>query len=178
MESKYYLYEEDGIVEAKISVDSHSEVTADKQTCKTPPVIDSSYSGFSRLVKRALDLLGVLLVSSLLLPLLLVVAILVKLTSSGPVFFSHRRICRDGEFFSMLKFRTMYVDSSDVLQQYFSLHPEALSEWQTTHKLRCDPRVTPLGRVLRRLSLDELPQFWNVIKGQMSLVGPRPIVAA
>ena len=129
-------------------------------------------------VKRGIDLLAVILLSPLLLPLLLVIAAMVKLTSSGPVFFSHRRICRDGAFFSMWKFRTMCVNSSEVLEQYFSLHPEARAEWKVTHKLRFDPRVTPLGRVLRRLSLDELPQVWNVVTGRMSLVGPRPIVAA
>lgn len=178
MGPKYALYEEDKIDASIISVLSHSEVALDNNTWLVDLAPDSTNSASFRFTKRAFDLFGVLLVSPLLVPLLLMVTALVKLTSAGPAFFSHRRICRDGEFFSMFKFRTMVVDSSAVLEQYFRLHPEALSEWQTTHKLRCDPRVTPLGRVLRRLSLDELPQIWNVIKGQMSLVGPRPIVAA
>ena len=131
-----------------------------------------------RVLKRILDILVVLLGLPVLLPALLIVAALVRFTSPGPVFFSHRRICRDGAFFSMWKFRTMCVNSSEVLEQYLAKHPKARAEWNRTHKLRCDPRVTPVGDFLRRYSLDELPQAWNVILGQMSMVGPRPIVAA
>ena len=129
-------------------------------------------------IKRSLDILLVILAIPLLLPVLLVVGLIVKLTSPGPVFFSHRRICRDGAFFSMWKFRTMCVNSSDVLEQYLSKHPKARTEWSMSHKLRHDPRITPVGLLLRRFSLDELPQVWNVLRGDMSLVGPRPIVAA
>ena len=131
-----------------------------------------------RVLKRALDILLVLLAIPILLPALLVVGLIVNLTSAGPVFFSHRRICRDGAFFSMWKFRTMCVNSSDVLEQYLSKYPEARAEWAMSHKLRYDPRITPVGLFLRRFSLDELPQVWNVLRGDMSLVGPRPIVAA
>jgi len=131
-----------------------------------------------RVVKRVLDILLVILALPVLVPALLIVTLVVKLTSPGPAFFSHRRICRDGAFFSMWKFRTMCVDSSDVLEQYLSRHPGARSEWTRTHKLRHDPRITSVGLFLRRFSLDELPQVWNVLRGQMSLVGPRPIVAA
>jgi lipopolysaccharide/colanic/teichoic acid biosynthesis glycosyltransferase len=106
------------------------------------------------------------------------VAALVKLSSPGPVFYSHRRICKGGAFFSMWKFRTMCVDSAEVLEEYLEKHPKARVEWNKTHKLRDDPRITPMGSFLRRYSLDELPQLWNVLVGQMSLVGPRPIVAA
>ena len=131
-----------------------------------------------RFVKRVLDILIVILAIPVLVPALLLVGLVVKLTSLGPAFFSHRRICRDGAFFSMWKFRTMCVDSSDVLEQYLSKHPKARAEWARSHKLRHDPRITPVGLFLRRFSLDELPQVWNVLRGQMSLVGPRPIVAA
>jgi lipopolysaccharide/colanic/teichoic acid biosynthesis glycosyltransferase len=106
------------------------------------------------------------------------VAVVVKLSSPGPVFYSHRRIRKGGAFFSMWKFRTMCVNSSEVLEAYLAQHPEARLEWNNTHKLRNDPRITRLGNFLRRYSLDELPQLWNVLCGQMSLVGPRPIVAA
>jgi lipopolysaccharide/colanic/teichoic acid biosynthesis glycosyltransferase len=99
-------------------------------------------------------------------------------TSPGPIFFSHRRIRKNGAFFSMWKFRTMCVNSAEVLDNYLRLHPEARAEWYASRKLRFDPRVTPLGTFLRRFSLDELPQIWNVLMGTMSLVGPRPIVAA
>jgi lipopolysaccharide/colanic/teichoic acid biosynthesis glycosyltransferase len=125
-----------------------------------------------RIVKRGIDVLFVLLATPILVPLLLAVAFAVKVTSPGPALFSHRRIRRNGAFFSMWKFRTMCADSTEVLEQYLARHPEARTEWNKTHKLRFDPRVTPVGL------LDELPQVWNVLTGKMSLVGPRPIVAA
>jgi Undecaprenyl-phosphate galactose phosphotransferase WbaP len=131
-----------------------------------------------RVVKRSLDVGSVLLLSILLLPLMLVVAAAVWLSSPGSVLFSHRRIRRHGEFFTMWKFRTMCINSGEVLEQYLNAHPEARAEWRATHKLKCDPRVTRVGKFLRRTSLDELPQLWNVLNGTMSLVGPRPIVAA
>ncbi len=130
-----------------------------------------------RVVKRVTDIVLILLAIPVLLPVLLLVALLVRATSPGPIFFSHRRICRAGAFFSMWKFRTMCVNSTEVLERYLKKHPKARTEWNRTHKLRNDPRVTPVGRLLRRTSLDELPQIWNVLTGQMSLVGPRPIVA-
>jgi Undecaprenyl-phosphate galactose phosphotransferase WbaP len=131
-----------------------------------------------RVVKRLVDLVLSALMMPILLPILLLLAVLVRFTSPGPVFFSHRRICQNGAFFSMWKFRTMCVNSSEVLENYLAQHPEARAEWNLSHKLQNDPRVTRVGRVMRRLSLDELPQIWNVITGRMSLVGPRPIVAA
>jgi Undecaprenyl-phosphate galactose phosphotransferase WbaP len=131
-----------------------------------------------RVLKRVADILLILLALPVLLPAIFLVGLVVRLTSPGPVFFSHRRICRDGAFFSMWKFRTMCVDSSDVLERYLAEHPRAREEWKKTHKLRVDPRLTSVGLFLRRFSLDELPQIWNVLRGQMSLVGPRPIVAA
>jgi lipopolysaccharide/colanic/teichoic acid biosynthesis glycosyltransferase len=115
-------------------------------------------------------------------PVLLVVfaaiAVAIRLGSPGPIFFSHRRIRCHGDFFSMWKFRTMCVNSSQVLEDHLAAHPDARQEWRKSHKLQNDPRVTPIGNFLRRTSLDELPQLWNVLTGSMSLVGPRPIVAA
>ncbi len=131
-----------------------------------------------RVIKRLGDLFVVALLIPILLPLILFLALIVRVTSQGPAFFSHRRICEDGAFFSMWKFRTMAVDSTEVLERYFAAHPGARREWNESHKLQHDPRVTKIGRVMRRYSLDELPQVWNVITGRMSLVGPRPIVAA
>ncbi len=131
-----------------------------------------------RVVKRCLDIVLIVLAAPVLLLMLGVVAILVMFSSPGPIFYSHRRIRRNGAFFSMWKFRTMCVNSAEVLEDYLSSHPEARSEWNRTHKLRHDPRITPIGAFLRRYSLDELPQFWNVLAGHMTLVGPRPIVAA
>lgn len=129
-------------------------------------------------VKRLFDILIVLLFAPIVIPLGAVIACLVTLTSPGPIFFSHRRISKGGSFFSMWKFRTMCLNSAEVLEQHLALHPEDRAEWNRDHKLKNDPRVTPLGRFLRRSSLDELPQIWNVLTGRMSLVGPRPIVAA
>lgn len=131
-----------------------------------------------RVVKRSLDVVLVLCFFVLLLPVLVVIAAAIWLTSPGSILFSHRRIRRHGEFFTMWKFRTMCLNSSEVLERYLAAHPEARAEWRATHKLKHDPRVTPVGRFLRRTSLDELPQLWNVLNGTMSLVGPRPIVAA
>ena len=129
-------------------------------------------------MKRALDLLLVALALPVLLPTFLVIAAIVRLSSEGPIFFSHRRIRKHGKFFSMWKFRTMCVNSAEVLENYLTAHPEARAEWVQSHKLKRDPRVTPFGFFLRKTSLDELPQLWNVLRGTMSLVGPRPIVAA
>ena len=131
-----------------------------------------------RVVKRVMEVVLVLLSAPITLPICAFLGLCVILTSPGPVFFSHRRIGRAGIFFSMWKFRTMCVNSAEVLEQHLALHPEEHEEWNSFHKLRNDPRVTPLGKFLRRSSLDELPQLWNVLTGRMSLVGPRPIVAA
>ena len=131
-----------------------------------------------RMVKRCLDVLLILIAAPILLTVVGAVSAVVMLSSPGPIFYSHRRIRKNGAFFSMWKFRTMCVNSAEVLEEYLSRHPEARAEWNKTHKLRHDPRITPLGSFLRRYSLDELPQMWNVLAGHMSLVGPRPIVAA
>ena len=131
-----------------------------------------------RFLKRATDIFLVLASAPVLLPVLLFVAILVRVCSPGPIFFFHRRISRNGSFFPMWKFRTMCTNSAEVLDEYLSSNPEARAEWRATHKLRHDPRITRLGSFLRRYSIDELPQIWNVLKGEMTLIGPRPIVAA
>jgi len=131
-----------------------------------------------RVLKRSLDIILILLCSPILLLAFATIAAAVRLGSPGPIFFSHRRISRHGAFFSMWKFRTMSVNSAQLLEDYLEAHPEAKAEWRKTHKLKNDPRVTRVGNLLRRTSLDELPQLWNVFTGSMSLVGPRPIVAA
>jgi Undecaprenyl-phosphate galactose phosphotransferase WbaP len=131
-----------------------------------------------RVIKRALDIALILLFSPLLLLLISLIAAAVRLSSEGPIFFSHRRIQKHGAFFTMWKFRTMCVNSAEVLETYLAADPSARVEWRKTHKLKSDPRVTRVGVFLRKTSLDELPQLWNVFTGTMSLVGPRPIVAA
>jgi len=132
-----------------------------------------------RLIKRTLDLLGVILLGILVaLPVMLLIASVIKLTSPGPVLYAQRRLGRGGREFTAWKFRSMVRDADAVLKHHLSAHPELRAEWERDHKLRHDPRVTAIGRLLRRTSMDELPQLWNVLVGQMSLVGPRPIVEA
>ncbi len=131
-----------------------------------------------KFVKRCCDIFLILISMPVILLVVGVVSVVVKVSSPGPVFYSHRRIRKGGAFFSMWKFRTMCVNSAEVLEDFLAQHPEARAEWNKTHKLRNDPRITRWGVFLRRYSLDELPQLWNVLMGQMSLVGPRPIVAA
>ncbi len=127
--------------------------------------------------KRTFDILFSLLALTLAAPLMLAVAIAVKLTSRGPVFFSHERIGRGGRSFHCYKFRTMYADAEERLEELLASDPTLKKEWEETHKLQKDPRVTPIGNFLRKTSLDELPQFWNALKGDLSVVGPRPVVS-
>ncbi len=131
----------------------------------------------SRATKIAFDWLAASAGLLLLTPLLLIVAALVKL-DGGPVFFAHTRIGAGGRNFRCLKFRSMAVDSEKVLRHLLATDPEAAAEWAEAQKLRRDPRITAVGRILRATSLDELPQLFNVMKLEMSLVGPRPIVRA
>ena len=129
-------------------------------------------------VKRAFDFFAAVAAIIALLPLLLGCCLLVAATSQGPVLFRHRRLGFGGREFNCLKFRTMEVDAESRLQEYLARDPDARREWEASHKLRNDPRITPVGQFLRRSSLDELPQLFNVLVGQMSIVGPRPIVEA
>jgi Undecaprenyl-phosphate galactose phosphotransferase WbaP len=128
--------------------------------------------------KRLLDLALIGIVAPLILPLCGVISILVKLLSPGPAFYSQGRVGRAGEIIRVWKFRTMLENADELLQQFLIKNPELRSEWLKDHKLKDDPRITSLGRFLRKTSLDELPQLWNVVRGEMSLVGPRPIVSA
>lgn len=125
---------------------------------------------------RTMDLCIAFAAIAILLPLLILIILALKLTSPGPVLFAHRRVGKGGRVFPCYKFRSMVVDSAEVLEQHLAHSPEAQQEWARDQKLRNDPRVTPIGRFLRRSSLDEVPQIFNVLLGQMSMVGPRPIV--
>jgi len=124
-------------------------------------------------VKRAVDLSLTLLGGLLTLPLFLLVAIWIKLDSPGPVFYLQERLGKGGRRFMAIKFRTMYQNAEERLHQLLEQDPALREEYELFHKLKDDPRVTRAGRLLRKLSLDELPQLWNVLKGEMSLVGPR-----
>ena len=125
---------------------------------------------------RIMDLAVVVAALLILFPVMVAIAASVWLQDRGPIFFGHTRVGRDGRAFRCWKFRSMCPDAGRILAEHLAGDPLARAEWELNHKLRRDPRITPLGLVLRKLSLDELPQLWNVLIGEMSLVGPRPIV--
>ncbi|MFA7595158.1 MAG: sugar transferase [Novosphingobium sp.] len=125
---------------------------------------------------RGFDILVSLVAIILFLPLMMTVFLLVKATSSGPGLFCQQRVGRDGQLFPCLKFRTMVPDAQQQLERLLAESEEARLEWERDQKLRYDPRITAIGGFLRRTSLDELPQLFNVLIGHMSIVGPRPIV--
>jgi undecaprenyl-phosphate galactose phosphotransferase len=130
---------------------------------------------WSQLLKRTFDIVvGTLLLLAAAPPMAVIAWQIRK--SGGPVLFAHERIGRHGQLFKCYKFRTMTTDASTVLARLLAESPEAREEWERDYKLKNDPRITPIGRWLRQTSFDELPQLLNVIKGEMSLVGPRPVV--
>ena len=129
-------------------------------------------------IKRCLELALVILLGIVCIPLLLLFAILIKVTSPGPVFFSQPRVGTDGKPFQAYKFRSMYVDAEERLATLLADDAALREEYDTFRKLRKDPRVTPVGRLMRRFSLDEVPQFLNVLTGEMNLVGPRSYLQA
>ena len=124
-------------------------------------------------VKRVFDLvistIGLIILS----PIFLILAIIVKLDSKGPVFFAHTRYGKNGKKFKMYKFRTMYENAQDMINDFT---PEQMKEWKENFKLQDDPRITKVGKFLRKTSLDELPQIVNIIKGDLSIIGPRPVI--
>lgn len=146
------------------------------EKCRTPESdllsgpFQPSIKGLNAFVKRTLDVLGALIGIPVCTPLMMVTAVLIKLDSRGPILFTQERVGETGEVFRIFKFRTMVVNAEELLDHLIDL--DALDE--PVFKLKNDPRVTRIGRVLRRWSIDELPQLFNVLKGEMSLVGPRP----
>jgi exopolysaccharide production protein ExoY len=130
------------------------------------------------IVGDALHWVVVLGVALFILPLMIAIAVAIRMHDGGPVLFRHKRVGRNGKSFYCLKFRTMSVDAEARLKDLLATDPVARAEWERDFKLRHDPRVTPIGHFLRRSSLDELPQIFNLMRGEMNLVGPRPIVEA
>ncbi len=128
-------------------------------------------------IKRIFDIVAAAVIILLLAPLFLGLAALIAVTSRGRALYGHTRVGYDNRPFDCLKFRTMAVNGDEILSEHLERNPMARIEWEETMKLRDDPRVTTVGQVLRKLSLDELPQLFNVLKGEMSLVGPRPVKA-
>ena len=138
-----------------------------------PPLVSVAPIGLTskRMIDIALALIGIILLA----PLLIICFALTRVSSSGPAIFRHRRVGFGGKLFECLKFRTMAVDAPERLRKLLDEDPVAAAEWAECQKLRNDPRITPIGAILRKSSLDELPQLFNVLKGDMSIVGPRPV---
>ena len=128
------------------------------------------------LIKSFLDIIVSLMIIIIFSPIFIFIAILVKLSSRGPIFYLQRRVGKNNTYFNCIKFRTMYPESSDLLENLLENNYKIKKEFEKNHKIKNDPRITPIGKFLRKTSLDELPQFINVIKSEMSIVGPRPIV--
>ena len=126
-------------------------------------------------IKRLLDLFIIVISSPLVIPLMLIIAVLVKLTSRGNVFYGHKRVGKNGKEIKCWKFRSMYSNSQEMLETILKTDPAMKKEWEENRKFVNDPRVTPLGKFLRKTSLDELPQLFNILAGSMSFVGPRPV---
>jgi Undecaprenyl-phosphate galactose phosphotransferase WbaP len=127
-------------------------------------------------IKRFLDIVLVITGGILILPFLLIIALIIKLNSHGPVLYKHKRLGKDGKHFFIYKFRTMTADAEQQLQKIIETDVSLNEEWKKNHKLQNDPRITSFGKILRRTSLDEFPHLINILKGEMSLVGPRPVV--
>jgi exopolysaccharide production protein ExoY len=138
-----------------------------------PPLVSVSPIGLTskRIVDIVLALSGIVLLA----PLLVICFVLTRVTSPGPAIFRHKRVGFAGKPFDCLKFRTMVVDAPERLRKLLEEDPTAAAEWAECQKLRHDPRITPIGAILRKSSLDELPQLFNVLMGNMSIVGPRPV---
>jgi Undecaprenyl-phosphate galactose phosphotransferase WbaP len=163
-----WLQSEGTTVESGLEADVHTVITRSLEPVALP-------TGGAAVAKRLLDVIGAVVLGLVFAPLMLVILFLMR-KGDGSAIYRHRRVGRGGQMFSCLKFRTMVPDADQVLRDLLESDPELQAEWVRDHKLRHDPRVTRLGRFLRRTSLDELPQLLNVLRGEMSLVGPRPVI--
>lgn len=153
-------------LETQEAVLSREVVLIPEKTKKDKKII---YIKFKRLMDVIISVIGMIVLS----PVFLIVSILVKMDSKGPVFFAHTRYGKDGKKFKMYKFRTMYENAQEMIKEFT---PEQMKEWKENYKLKDDPRITKIGKFLRKTSLDELPQIVNIIKGDLSIIGPRPII--
>ena len=129
-----------------------------------------------KLIKKFLDLFFSLLILIVCLPLFIIIALLIKFSSRGPIFFLQERIGKNNITFKCIKFRTMHPEAKDILKNLLITDDNLKREFEETHKIKNDPRITIIGKLLRKTSLDELPQFINVLRDEMSIIGPRPIV--
>ena len=129
-----------------------------------------------KFIKNLFNIIFSLFILVAFFPLFIIIALLVKLSSRGPIFFLQERIGKNNVPFKCIKFRTMYPEAKDILQNLLNKDEKIKKEFEETHKIKNDPRITTIGKLLRKTSLDELPQFINVLRGEMSIIGPRPIV--
>jgi exopolysaccharide production protein ExoY len=164
-------------LQAEAVVDGNIESEMVGEIARTAPVVAPPFAPTRGAAtgKRIVDVLGAIVLGLVFSPLIVTILFLMR-KSGGTVIYRHRRVGRGGEMFSCLKFRTMVPNADQVLRDLLERDSDLRAEWIRDHKLRLDPRVTRLGRFLRRTSLDELPQLVNVLRGEMSLVGPRPVV--
>lgn len=132
---------------------------------------------YRNVFKRVLDVTAIALAAPVVVPVVAALAVMVARDGGNP-FYSQLRVGKNGRRFRMWKLRSMVNDADARMEEYLDAHPEARAEWNLTQKLKDDPRITPLGKIIRQTSLDELPQLWNVLKGDMSLVGPRPMMTS
>jgi exopolysaccharide production protein ExoY len=158
---------------------SHARLAAIEKRDRADSVaVSGSIARPECVLKMSFDRVAAAIGLILLAPLFLLVAAMIYWKDPGPILFAHRRIGKDGKLFACWKFRTMAVNGDTILKHHLANDPEAAREWRETQKLKHDPRVSAFGQVLRKSSIDELPQLINILRGEMSLVGPRPIVHA
>lgn len=161
-----------------VQFSSHDSVLAAKsEPVKAVPRYVSSKSAYRTFFKPVLDVVLICVAAPVVVPIVLLAALLISLDGHSP-FYSQLRVGRNGRIFRMWKLRTMVHDADERLEAYLAANPEARQEWVQHQKLRNDPRITFIGRILRKSSLDELPQLFNVAAGHMSLVGPRPMMVS
>ena len=180
MDIKYH-YRKSFTVDLKIALITLLVTFVRKETYNLGEITADTAGYISRLItlfiKRIIDIIGAIVGIIILVPLTVVVWIVNNLSGDhGPIFYSHERIGKNGKHFKMYKFRSMCMNSQEILEKLLAEDEEARKEWNDTMKLRNDPRITKIGKFLRKTSLDEFPQFINVLKGEMSLVGPRAII--
>ena len=132
---------------------------------------------YRNVFKRILDVTAIVLAAPVIVPVVAALAVVIA-RDGGKPFYSQMRVGKGGKWFRMWKLRSMVCDADERMEDYLAAHPEARLEWDSTQKLKDDPRITRVGKIIRQTSLDELPQLWNVLKGEMSLVGPRPMMVS
>ena len=158
-----------------MSVDSRYHRSPSKFTSNNLSLDSKRFRIYRNFFKRLLDVALVLAAIPAIFPIIFMLATIIRRDGGSPFYFQSR-VGRGGKTFKMYKLRSMVVDADQKLEAYLSTNPSARQEWDLTQKLKADPRITSMGKLLRKLSLDELPQLWNVLTGDMSLVGPRPMM--